>query len=121
MKKLKGKAWLAAITLGILVLLLWTVWQNVQTFNVVDTTEKSTVMLNGSYSLDGGGCACHSGRADGEYGDRGEDPRDDPGLDTSLFHGSYFLSVCICVVIVDCLFCVDLEDVFHFEFPFRFV
>ena len=54
MKKVKGSIWMSVIALGILLLLGWTVWQNVRAFARIDATTKTTVMLDGVYSLDGG-------------------------------------------------------------------
>ena len=54
MKEHKGRILLAVIAVLMLVLLGWTVWRNAQSFNIVDTTEAYTVMLEGEYSIDGG-------------------------------------------------------------------
>ena len=53
MKKVKGFIWMSALALGIIVMLVWIIIQNAGVFNVVDSTESSNVMLNGTYSLDG--------------------------------------------------------------------
>lgn len=43
---------MSVIALGILLLLGWTVWQNVRAFARINATTKTTVMLEGVYSLD---------------------------------------------------------------------
>ena len=45
---------MSAIALGIILLLGWTVWQNLRVSERIDNTVKSTTMLEGEYSLDGG-------------------------------------------------------------------
>ena len=54
MKKVKGSIWMSVIVLGILLLLGWTVWQNLRVSERIDNSVKSTTMLEGEYSLDGG-------------------------------------------------------------------
>ena len=54
MKKVKGSVWMSVIVLGILLLLGWTVWQNLRVSERIDNSVKSTTMLEGEYSLDGG-------------------------------------------------------------------
>ena len=54
MKKSKGYIWMSAIALGIILLLGWTVWQNARVFEPIDSVIRSTVMLDGEYSIDGG-------------------------------------------------------------------
>lgn len=54
MKILKGRIWISIIAVLILILFGWVVWQNARALFFIDTTETSTVMLNGEYSLDGG-------------------------------------------------------------------
>lgn len=51
MKLLKGRIWISIIAVFILILFGWVVWQNVSAFFFIDTTETSTVMVNGEYSL----------------------------------------------------------------------
>ena len=45
---------MSVIVLGILLLLGWTVWQNLRVSERIDNSVKSTTMLEGEYSLDGG-------------------------------------------------------------------
>ena len=45
---------MSAIALGIILLLGWTVWQNARVFEPIDSVIRSTVMLDGEYSIDGG-------------------------------------------------------------------
>lgn len=54
MKLLKGRIWITAVAALILILLGWVVWQNVRAFQPFETTKRFTVMLEGTYSLDGG-------------------------------------------------------------------
>ena len=54
MKRYKGSIWMSAIALGIILLLGWTVWQNAGVFEPIDSVIRSTVMLDGEYSIDGG-------------------------------------------------------------------
>ena len=54
MKRVKGYVWMSAIALGIIILLGWTVWQNLRVSERIDNSVKSTTMLEGEYSLDGG-------------------------------------------------------------------
>ena len=54
MKILKGRIWISIIAVLILILFGWVVWQNARALFFIDTTETSTVMLNGEYLLDGG-------------------------------------------------------------------
>ena len=54
MKKVKDVIWISLIALGILLLVGWTVWQNVRIFERNDNTVRSTSILDGEYSIDGG-------------------------------------------------------------------
>ena len=54
MKVLKGRIWITAVATLILILLGWVVWQNARAFEPFETTKRSTVMLEGTYSIDGG-------------------------------------------------------------------
>ena len=54
MKQHKGRIWLSVIVVLMLLLLGWTVWQNVRVSERIDNSVKSTTMLEGEYSLDGG-------------------------------------------------------------------
>ena len=54
MKKLKGRIWVSVIIVLMLILLGWVTWQSASIFKRYDSYEKSTVMLNGVYSIDGG-------------------------------------------------------------------
>ena len=54
MKKLKGRIWISVIIVLMLILLGWVTWQSASIFKRYDSYEKSTVMLNGVYSIDGG-------------------------------------------------------------------
>ena len=54
MKVLKGRRWITAVATLILILLGWVVWQNARAFEPFETTKRSTVMLEGTYSIDGG-------------------------------------------------------------------
>lgn len=54
MTQRKGRIWIAVIAALMLLLLGWAVWENVRVFERIDTSVKSTTMLDGEYSLDGG-------------------------------------------------------------------
>ena len=54
MKLLKGRVWITAVTALILILLGWVFWQDVHAFQPFETTKRFTVMLEGTYSVDGG-------------------------------------------------------------------
>ena len=54
MKLLKGRVWITAVTELILILLGWVFWQDVHAFQPFETTKRFTVMLEGTYSVDGG-------------------------------------------------------------------
>ena len=54
MKISKGRILFLAIAAFMLILLGWTIWQNARVFERIDSSVKSTTMLEGKYSLDGG-------------------------------------------------------------------
>ena len=54
MKLLKGRLWISIVAVLILILLGWIVWQNARAFEPYETTKRFTVMLEGTYSIDGG-------------------------------------------------------------------
>lgn len=54
MKQTKGRIWILVIAAFMLILLGWTVWQNARVFERIDSSAKTTTMLEGKYSLDGG-------------------------------------------------------------------
>jgi len=54
MKILKGRIWISIIAVMILVLLGWTVWQNVRAYLPMNMTQRFTVPVEGEYSIDGG-------------------------------------------------------------------
>ena len=54
MKKTKGRILFLTIAALMLIVLGWTVWQNARAFERIDSSVKSTTMLDGKYSLDGG-------------------------------------------------------------------
>lgn len=54
MKKLKGRIWILVIAVLMLLLLGWTVWQNVRAYDRISYSIKATTPLEGQYSIDGG-------------------------------------------------------------------
>lgn len=54
MKKNKGKIWILVIAVLMLLLLGWTFWQNAKAVQRLDNSTRTTVMIEGEYSIDGG-------------------------------------------------------------------